>query len=169
MTKPTSPIKIGKLGSSYGIRGWIKVQSYTEFGINILDYQPWFLSRDGEKWQTIQVEAGRLHGNRVIVKFAGINTPEEVSTLTGNLIWIERHQLPETSKDEYYWSDLEGLTVINKDGSILGQVSYLIATGSNDVLVVKGDKEHAIPFLQGDVILSVDLQKKEIQVDWEPI
>ena len=162
-------IKIGKLGASYGIRGWIKVLSYTEFGINILDYQPWFLSRDDKEWRQIEIEDGRLHNQRIIVKFANINTPEDVAKLTNYSIYIDRSQLPIIKKDEYYWTDLEGLTVINKDGSVLGTVIYLIATGSNDVLVVKGDKEHAIPFLQGDVILSVNLEKKEIHVDWELI
>lgn len=162
-------IKIGKLGSSYGIKGWIKVQSYTEFGLGILDYKPWFLSRDQTQWKPIEVESGRAHGKGIIVKFVGINTPEEVAKLTGNLIGITRDQLPAVKKDEYYWTDLEGATVIDKDGKILGKVIYLIETGSNDVLVVKGDKEHAIPFLPGDVILSVDLEKKEIHVDWEPL
>lgn len=167
--KNATYIKIGKLGSAYGIRGWIKVQSYTEFGINILEYKPWLLSRDGEKYQPIEVEDGRLHSNKIIAKFVGVHTPEEAAKLTGNMIYIERSQLAPTKKDEYYWTDLEGLTVINKDGTVFGKVIYLIATGSNDVLVVKGDKEHAIPFLQGDVITSVDLEKKEIHVDWELI
>ena len=168
--KNTQPyIKIGKLGSSYGVRGWIKVQSYTEFGLGILDYKPWLISRDDIQWKPIEVESGRAHGNGIVVKFVGIETPEDAAKLTGNLIGVPRDRLPPTKENEYYWNDLEGATVIDKDGNVLGKVIYLMETGSNDVLVVKGEKEHAIPFLPGDVILSVDLEKKEIHVDWEPL
>ena len=162
-------IKVGKVGSTYGVHGWIKILSYTEYGEGILDYHPWYISSDGENWRTIDVEDGRLHGKRVIVKFKGINNPEEAALLTGQLIGITRAQLPELKKDEFYWSDLEGLTVINKQGETLGTVIYLMETGSNDVLVVKGQKEHAIPYLPGKVILKVDLEKKEILVDWEAL
>lgn len=161
-------ITVGKIGSTYGVHGWLKIHSYTEFGASILDYSPWYLSQDQE-WQAVTLEGGRLHSNVVLAKFTGINSPEEARLLTGKMIAITRSQLPALKKDEYYWSDLEGLTVINKNGDILGKVSYLIATGSNDVLVIKGNKEQAIPYLPGSVILSVDLEKKEIHVDWELI
>jgi 16S rRNA processing protein RimM len=160
-------IKVGKVGSTYGVRGWIKIQSYTEYGEGILEYKPWYLSKDNENWRPIEVEDGRMHSGRLIVKFTGIENPEEAALLTGSVIGVMRSQLPELGKNEYYWSDLVGLTVINKHGDVLGTVSYLIETGSNDVLVVKGQKEHAIPYLLGDVILKVDLEKKEIHVDWE--
>ncbi len=160
-------INVGKIGSSYGVQGWIKIVSYTEYGVSILDYKPWYISKDQQNWHPIDVEESRLHNKRVIVKFKHINSPEEAASLTGHFIGIKRSQLPVLKKDEFYWSDLEGLTVINKDGQVYGTVIYLIETGSNDVLVVKGEKEHAIPYLPGSVILSVDLEKKEIHVDWE--
>jgi 16S rRNA processing protein RimM len=115
----------------------------------------------------MDIEDGRLHGKDVIIKLAGINTPEEARLLTGKLIAITRSQLPALDQNEYYWSDLIGLTVVNKDGTVYGKVAYLIETGSNDVLVVKGDKEHAIPYLYGSVVLNVDLEKQQILVDWE--
>ena len=162
-------ITVGKIGSTYGIHGWLKIATYTEFGASILDYAPWYLSRDNNYWQQIALEEGRGHGNGIIVKLKGIDTPEAARLLTGSIIAITRDQLPLLSKDQFYWSDLIGLTVINKDGAIYGTVAYLIETGSNDVLVVKGDKEHAIPFLYGTVVLNIDLEKKEIHVDWELI
>ena len=161
-------IKVGKIGSTYGVHGWIKVRSYTEFGDGILQYQPWYISlNDQDNWRPIEVEESRMHGDRVIVKFKGINSPEEAALLTGHFIGINRSQLPSLKKNEFYWSDLEGLTVVNKLGEVLGTVIYLIETGSNDVLVVKGKTEHAIPYLPGEVVLNVDLEKKEILVDWE--
>jgi 16S rRNA processing protein RimM len=162
-------IKVGKIGSTYGVHGWIKVLSYTEYGASILDYKPWYLSKNEENWQPHVIEDGRMHNNRVIVKFQDINSPEEAALLTGNFVGIPRSLLPVLEKNEFYWSDLEGLTVINKNGDVLGTVIYLMATGSNDVLVIKGEKEHAIPYLPGDVILEINLEKKEIHVDWELI
>lgn len=162
-------ITVGKIGSTYGVRGWLKIHSYTEFGASILTYSPWYLSEGSDAWRTIQVEEGRMHGAIVIAKFVGINTPEEARLFTGKLIAITRSQLPSLKKNEYYWSDLQGLTVINKNGEILGKVIYLIETGSNDVLVVKGDKEHAIPYLPGTIVRDIDLEKQEIHVDWEVI
>ncbi|TAK74020.1 MAG: ribosome maturation factor RimM [Gammaproteobacteria bacterium] len=165
----TNYVAIGKVGSTYGIRGWLKIHSYTEFGASILDYSTWFLSSDQENWDAIQVEEGQLHGKGMIVKLAGINSPETARLLTGKLIAIPRSQLPKLKENEYYWSDLEGLTVIDQHGEILGKVIYLMETGSNDVLVVKGEKEHAIPYLPGRVILEVNLEKQEIHVNWELI
>jgi 16S rRNA processing protein RimM len=160
-------ITVGKVGSTYGVQGWLKIHTYTEFGASILDYKPWYLNSGENQWDVLEVEDGRIHGKGIIAKLKGFNTPEEARLLTGKTIAITRAQLPKLKKEEYYWSDLEGLTVINSNGNILGKVIYLIATGSNDVLVVKGEKEHAIPYLPGDVVISIDLNKREIHVDWE--
>jgi len=159
-------ITVGKIGSTYGVHGWLKIQSYTEYGATILEYKPWFLSSGKDNWEEIQVEDGRIHGNGVIAKLVGVDSPEQARLYTGRLIAITREELPKLPKDEYYWSDLEGLTVINKNGDVLGKVSYLIATGSNDVLVVKGDKEYAIPYIPS-AIISIDLEKQEIHIDWD--
>jgi 16S rRNA processing protein RimM len=89
--------------------------------------------------------------------------------LTGKKIAIRREQRAKLKKNEYYWSDLEGLTVINQHDTVLGKISYLIETGSNDVFVVKGDKEHAIPYLLGDVVISIDLDTRIMRVNWEEL
>jgi 16S rRNA processing protein RimM len=163
-------IVVGKIGATYGIAGWLKIHTYTEFGENILHYAPWYLSvADQQSYDEITIETGKPHGNSFIAKLHGIDTPEAARLYTGKTISIKRSQLPDLKQGEYYWSDLVGLTVINTRGEALGTVSYLIETGANDVLVIKGDKEHAIPYLPGSVVLSVDLAKKEIIVDWELI
>jgi len=160
-------IIVGKFGSTYGINGWLKIHTYTEFGENILEYRPWYIQRGNEAWTPMNIESGRVQGDRILVKLSGINSPEEARLMTGANIAIARSQLPKLKETEYYWSDLIGLTVINKDGKALGKVTYLMETGSNDVLVIKGDKEHAIPYLFGTVIKNIDLDKQEIHVDWE--
>lgn len=167
MKTETQYITVGKIGSSYGVQGWLKISTYTEYGLSILNYSPWYLSKNGTDWQPMELESGRQHGNGVIVKLKNIHSPEQARLLTGNLIAVKRSQLPALQAGEYYWSDLIGLTVINKAGHHLGKVIYLMETGSNDVLVVKGEKEHAIPFLRGSVILDINLAAGEIHVDWE--
>lgn len=166
MKKTEEYITVGKIGSAYGVHGWFKVLSYTEFGESILDYQPWHISSDNGAWEPVVLEGGRPHGKGLVAKIRGVNSPEEARLLAGKTIAIFRSQLPKLNKNEYYWSDLKGLSVINKNGENLGKVIYLIETGSNDVLVVKGVTEQAIPYLPG-VILKVDLEKQEIHVDWE--
>ncbi len=160
-------VTVGTLGSTYGVHGWIKVQSYTEFGADILSYSPWYLANDLNR--PVNIEDEKMHGKQVLVKFAGVDTPEAARLLTGTTISIKRSQLPRLTKNEYYWSDLEGLTVITEKGEILGKVIYLLATGSNDVLIVKGEKEQGIPYLPDKVIKKVDLVAKQIIVDWEPL
>ncbi len=161
-------IIIGRIGSTYGVKGWLKIHAFNENWGDILGYRPWYLLDSGE-WKEIAIEDGKLHGKGVIAKFTGINTPEEAKLLTGKSLAMARTQLPKLDSDEYYWSDLEGLTVIDQQGLVLGKVIYLIATGTNDVLVVKGEKEHCIPYLLGKVITSIDLAKQEIHVNWEVI
>lgn len=164
----TDYIVVGKLGSAYGIKGWLKVQSFTDPITNIETYSPWYL-KNGDQWEPIEVQESREHGKTIVAKLSGLNTPEQARLLTGKEIAIKRSQLPSLAKNEYYWSDLEGLTVINQHNQVLGKIAYLIETGANDVLVVKGDKEFAIPYLQGDVIKNIDLASKIMHVDWEVI
>jgi len=162
----TAYIIIGKFSSTYGVHGWIKVRTYTEFGPNALEYSPWYIHNQ-KTWSVINIESGRIQGNQVIVKLKGIDTPEKARLLTGTSIAIARSQLPKLKENEYYWSDLIGLTVINQHGETLGKVINLMETGSNDVLIIKGVKEHAIPYLMGKVITNIDLNKQEIHVNWE--
>ena len=85
----------------------------------------------------------------------------------GTRIGVARTDLPETDSGEYYWADLEGLQVVDQDGRVLGKVAYLLATGANGVLVIQGDQEIQLPFLNDDVIKDVDLASGIISVDWE--
>lgn len=162
-------ITIGKIGSTFGVHGWLKLHTYTEFGPTILEYQPWLIQKPNGSTEILALEDAKFHGDQVLIKVQGINTPEAAKLLTNQLLLIQRSQLPTLSPNDYYWSDLIGLTVIDQNNQTLGKVTHLIETGANDVLVVKGEKEHAIPYLPGSVIKSVDLEKQEIRVDWELI
>ncbi len=102
------------------------------------------------------------------VKIAGCDDRNQAGLYTNAEIGVYREQLPQLGGDEYYWSDLENLTVINQQGIILGQVSHLVETGANDVIVVKGEKEHLIPYILDQFILNIDLKNGRIEVDWDP-
>jgi len=118
-------------------------------------------------WQEKQLATGSRHGKGVIARLADCENRDQAQALIGYEIGIKRGQLPATAPGEYYWRDLQGLKVISMKGELLGTVDHLIETGANDVLVVKGERERLIPFVMGKVIVKVDLNEREIQVDWD--
>ncbi|KGM26309.1 MULTISPECIES: ribosome maturation factor RimM [Photorhabdus] len=171
---PVNPIVLGKLGSTYGIRGWLRVFSSTEHAEDIFEYQPWFIQRAG-RWQHIELEAWKHHNQDMIIKIKGIDDLDAANLLTNCEIIVDSEQLPELDAGDYYWKDLIGCQVISTAGYNLGTVNDMMETGSNDVMVIKanlkdafGIKERLIPFLDGQVIKKVDLATKTIEVDWDP-
>ena len=157
---------LGRISGLFGVKGWVKVYSYTEPREAVLNYDRWLLSgNDG--WREATVAEGQRHGKTVIVRIEGYDDRDEAARLIGTEIGVPRDTLPETQDDQYYWSDLEGLQVVNREGSVLGKVDYLLETGANDVMVVKGEQERLIPFVIDKVVLGVDLANGEISVDWE--
>ena len=162
----TQPVILGRISGLFGVRGWVKVYSYTEPREAVLEFDRWLLSgRNG--WQEATVAEGQRHGKTVIVRIEGYDDRDGAAGLIGTEIGVPRDELPEPDNDQYYWSDLEGLSVVHRDGTELGKVNYLLETGANDVMVVKGDTERLIPFVMDKVVLGVDLVKGEIRVDWE--
>jgi len=121
----------------------------------------------GENWQEKQLAEGSRQGKGVIARLADCENRDQAQALMGCEIGIRRDQLPGAAPGEYYWSDLQGLKVVTIKGEQLGTVDHLIETGANDVLVVKGERERLIPFVLDQVIVNVDLDKREIQVDWD--
>lgn len=140
--------------------------SYTQPREAILDYDSWYLKRD-DKWQPAGLLEGKKHGKAIIAHVEGVDDRDEATRLIGHDIAVSRDELPEVERDTYYWTDLEGLRVVHRDGTELGTVAYLLETGANDVLVVQGETERLIPFVADKVILDVDLKDGVISVDWE--
>ena len=160
-------IKVGKVSGVFGIKGWLKIFSYTADKENILDYSPWLLKKaDSDK--LLKVIDGAVQGKAVIALLEGINDRDQASSLLGYDIFIDYQQLPKIAEDEYYWSQLIGLNVINTSGVQLGVVDSLLETGANDVLIVKGERERAIPFIQGQSVVTIDLLTGNMIVDWDP-
>ncbi|WP_340121030.1 ribosome maturation factor RimM [Methylobacter svalbardensis] len=160
-------ISVGKISGVFGIKGWVKVFSFTDPRENILTYSPWLLKKDDET-KTVSIVDGQLQGKTIVAQLTGVNDRNQAEDLMGWDIFITQDQLPKAAKDEYYWSDLIGLHVETVDGVQLGRVDSLLETGANDVIIVQGERERVIPFLQGQTIINVDLVAGRIIVDWDP-
>jgi len=162
-------ITVGKTGAPYGVRGWVKVQSFTEPAENLLNYKPWYVkSGDSSAWVEASVMEAKLHGKGIIARFEGCDERDAALQIRGLEIAIRRDQLPEPEQGEYYWVDLEGLEVKTLDDISLGKVDHIEATGANDVLVVKGERERLIPYVMDHIVHEVNIEAGFIRVDWDP-
>lgn len=163
-------VVMGRIVAPYGIYGWLKVQPMTEALDGLFDYPDWWLGReDGLRkspWQMFEVETAKVHVNTLLVKLKGINDRDAALACKGKHIAVPREQLPEADEDEYYWSDLIGLNVKNQQGEDFGLIAELFETGANDVMVVKGERERLIPFIN-QVVIEVDIATKTMLVDWD--
>lgn len=165
-------IVLGKITSVFGIKGWVKVYSYTDPMENLLAYPKWQLRLQGNS-KFVRKLDGRRHGKGLVAKLEGVDTPEEARLLAGAEILLSKAELPRLPEGDYYWSQLIGLTVVNLQGQVFGKVSSLLETGANDVLVVKAcsgsfdQQERLIPWLLPDVICQVNLETAQIKVDWD--
>ncbi|MGR8930413.1 MAG: ribosome maturation factor RimM [Gammaproteobacteria bacterium] len=161
-------LNAGEISGVFGVKGWVKVFSFTEPRENILRYSPWFVQKNNQT-REIKVISGQRHGNAVVAELDGIADRDTALALMGARILIRKSQLPKPKQGEYYWSDLVGLRVENEAGQKLGVIDHLLETGANDVLVVReGENERLIPFLQPQTILKIDLDAGLMIVDWDP-
>lgn len=173
-TVPENRIKIGQLRSAYGLNGWLWVYSNTEPMTNMFDYLPWWVeTKNG--WQQLSVKRWKPHGKGLVVSLKGVSDRTAAEQLIGANIWIAKSQLPKADVDEYYWSDLKGLTVLGFDDSgqeaILGRIHEMFETGANDVMLVHATadsvdaQERMIPW-HSDIVQNVDLEAGRIYVNW---
>jgi 16S rRNA processing protein RimM len=161
-------VVVGKVGAPHGVKGWVHVHSFTVPTDNILNYEHWHLSVR-ENWKSIQLLEIRPQGNHFVALFQGYEDRDKAASLTNAQIGVKREQLPVLEKGGYYWADLIGLTVITETGETLGVIEQLFETGSNDVIVVKGEaREHLIPYIPEDYILDINLDSRVMRVSWDP-
>ncbi|SIS07280.1 16S rRNA processing protein RimM [Aquipseudomonas alcaligenes] len=164
-------IVLGKITSVHGVRGEVKIYSFTDPMDNLLDYTAWTLKRDGEVKQ-VELVSGRLQGKVLVAKLKGLDDREVARTFAGFDICVPRALLPDLDDGEYYWHQLEGLKVIDLQGQLLGRIDHLLETGSNDVMVVKpcpgslDDRERLLPYTE-QCVQQVDLAAGEMRVDWD--
>lgn len=159
---------LGRIHGAFGVRGEVKLESFTDPVRGILRYQPWMLRRADGSETPVGGATGRETAKGLVATLPGIDDRDAAEALRGAELWVPRSVLPPPRPGEYYWVDLEGLRVANVDGVDFGVVSHLFSTGANDVLVAKGDRERLIPFLEPDYIRSVDFEAGLVTVDWDP-
>ncbi|EKF75633.1 16S rRNA-processing protein RimM [Alcanivorax hongdengensis A-11-3] len=164
---------VGRFLGAHGVKGWVRVFSYTDPMDNLSSYQPWYVKGD-QGWQPLSLEGFRRQGKGLIAKIDGLNDRDAVNSLAGRDIAVPEALLPQSRGDEYYWRDLIDLRVRHVNGVDLGRVHSMMETGANDVLVVRGDgqsldrRERLIPWLPDQVVMKVDLAAGELTVDWDP-
>ncbi|WP_317889772.1 ribosome maturation factor RimM [Spongiibacter pelagi] len=171
---------IAKITTVYGVKGWVKVHSFTEPMSNFLNYsgaEAALQFGKGNAWKPIVLDEVRLHGKGIVAHIAGVDDREIARTYCGLDLSIDQDELPALDGDEYYWHQLQGLEVYSVFGGaeqLLGKVDHLIETGANDVLVVKPSKgsidqrERLLPYVPETFVLSIDEAAGRMEVDWDP-
>lgn len=170
-------VTMGRIVAPYGIKGWIRIQPFTQQQQGLLDYPRWQVGQES-CWQSRTVEVAKVHGATVVAKLEGVTDREQAAALQGMRIAVSRDDFPEPATNEFYWADLIGLKVVNAAGVALGSVTRVFETGANDVLVVEGkvaneggdervdQRERLLPFI-APVIRQVDITGGTIIVDWD--
>ena len=158
-------LTLGRIVGVFGVKGWVKVESFTEPRDNLFRHAEWRLTDVGTT--SVKLEQGKTQGQGMVAKLSGIDDRDQAAGLVGAQIQVQRSQLPEAPPGEYYWVDLEGLEAFTVEGTRLGVVSHLFATGANDVLVIQGEREHMVPYVMDRFVKQVDLAGKRIVLDWD--
>lgn len=158
-------VPLGQISGIHGVRGWVKIHSQTEPREAIFEYQPWLL---GESLEEIRIRQGKKHGNKLIALLEDIDDREQAQSLVSTPIAVYRDQFPDLPGGEFYWTDLLGLSVQLEDGTDLGKIEKMLATGANDVMVVRGDRERLIPYVMDQYVKKVSLDGAIVVVDWDP-
>lgn len=166
MTHPQNLIEMGYVSSVFGIKGWVKIKTTTEYDDSLDDYENIYLKYPNGTVEVRQIENSFVRDGIFHAKLIGIDDRDVAFGLKGAVICADRDDFPAPEEDEFYWVDLIGLAVKNLQNEDVGVVKELMETGANDVLVVIKDKEQRlIPFVSKHVI-NVNLEQKEIIVDW---
>ena len=154
---------LGRITGPFGVRGWVKVESFTEPRQQILDFPRW---NAGEPARELEPQEGKPHGRGLVVRLAGIEDRDAAIALGKPELWVERAALPALKEGEHYRADLIGLEVVNLAGELLGRVDHFIDLPSNAVMVVAGERERLVPVGPGQ-LLRVDRRLGRITVDWD--
>jgi len=161
-------ILLGRIVGAFGIRGQVKIESWTEPRDAIFRYQPWILVDAAGNEREFGGAHGKESGKHLVASFPDVSDRNVVEAMRGTDIFVLRSALPLPKAGEFYWVDLEGFRVVSVDGVDFGTVSHLFSTGANDVLFVRGDRERMVPFVEPEFVKSVDFQAGLITVDWDP-
>lgn len=162
-----SYVVVGRITGPFGVRGWVRVNSYTEPRDNLLRYGPWRLTQ-GSQVSLRRVLEGHAQGEAIVARLEGCDDREAAQALKGAEVAVDRGAFAAPGPAEFFWADLQGMQVRTADGVDLGRVDHLFETGANDVMVVMGDRRRLIPFVYGGVVQAVDMERRLITVEWDP-
>lgn len=159
---------VGRLGAPHGVRGWNRIQSFTDPQANLFEYSPWHVDVPGRGVVQIAPEQSRQAQGRWVVKLPGIDDRDAAAALSGRDVRVDPSQFAAPALDEFFWHELEGMSVANREGLALGTVARLLETGAHDILAVRGDRgELLIPFV-AEFVDTVSRDQSLITVDWQP-
>lgn len=167
-------LTIGQINSPYGILGWMKFYSFTEKKIQTFNYSPWYFLHNN-KYKLIYLKNWKKYKNIFLIQIKKIEDRTTAKKFNQQKIFIKSKTLPILENNNYYWKDIIGCNILNHDNQFIGKVSNIIATSSNDILVIKNktynklNKEILVPFILNKTILNVDIVKNTIQVAWNNI
>ncbi|AVS89184.1 ribosome maturation factor RimM [Paracidovorax avenae] len=177
---PADAVEVGRIADAWGVKGWFKVLPYSADPEALFSSKRWYLqpSEKGAKsfftgTVLLPIRQAREHSDSVVAQAQGVDDRDAAEALRGARIFVPRSSFPTAAEDEYYWVDLIGLEVVNREGVVLGSVRELLATGPQTTLVLsfpqEGGKEgeRMIPFVSAFVD-QVDMAGRRIVVDWQP-
>ncbi len=166
MMLPSNLVDMGYISGPFGIQGWVKIKVTTEYDDSLDDYEQIYLKLVSGDVVAKKIEKSFAKEGIFHAKLNGVDNRDVAFSLKGALVAVDREHFPVLEEDEFYWVDLIGLKVTNLQNELLGNVSELMETGANDVLVVRNcDEERLIPFV-AQYIIDVNLANKQITVDW---
>lgn len=158
-------IQLGCVGAPFGVRGWVKLRSFTDPPERLLEHRSLHLGQ-GDAWQMYRVEDSGRSGGQLTAKLNGINDRDRAAGLRGVQICVLRSELPVRDDRDFYRADLIGCEVLNVSGDLLGIVQHFIETPAHAYMVVRGLQEFWIPALPQH-LRRVDLKSRRIVVDWD--
>ena len=165
-------VELGKLVGVWGVKGWVKLHSYTRNRADISQYKTWYLQKPRSKADPapIKVLNCREQGQGMVVQFDGVNDRDQAAAMSGQVIFVKQSDLPDLPEGEFYWQQLIGLTVRNETVTI-GEVTSILETGADDVFVCnnvdEGKADVLIPY-NNEVVLKIDVEAGTMLVDWDP-
>jgi len=157
-------IELGIVGSPFGVRGWVKLRSFTDPPDRLLQHRSLQLGLGGT-WTAYRIEASGRSGGQLTVKLSGVNDRDQAQALRGAPICVPRSELPQRNDKDFYRSDLIGCEVVNLAGVQLGTVQHFLETPAQVLMVVRGEREYWVPAVPQH-LRRVDLQARQVVVDW---
>ena len=159
---------MGRIFGSWGVRGGIRVDPYSEDPQTLATYKTWLVGSEGH-WKEYKVLEARLHTTQVVAQLEGVDDRDAALKLKGSEVAVPRNSLPKPEDGSFFWSDLIGLAVVNTGGEALGEVKEMFSNGAQDVIdviasdVVAGEVKRLIPWT---AVISIDIEGRKIEVEW---